>query len=251
MAVYEIARHRYFNRLQRGQSMTEFIIVLPVLVLIIFGAVQFGFIYSAKTTLNYATFQAARLGAVNNASYESLRRGLVGGLAPLYTHSADPGAMDRANERAAAEVDDFIRITRISPLASHFAAAAFGEYDDEEKQWYIPNDNLMYRDPSRLVDGAAIQDANLLKIRVEYCYPLMVPLVSRMVGKISELSKNTSPPRFAQTSQAAVTATNYSEVCGSRANSYKGFVIMSEAVVRMQSPAYRAETECGSEMVCQ
>ena len=74
---------------QRGNAMTEFVIVIPVLILLIFGTIQIGLIYSAKVTLNYATFQSARLGATNNATYSALRRGLIRGLAPLYTTSSD------------------------------------------------------------------------------------------------------------------------------------------------------------------
>ena len=74
---------------QHGHAMTEFVIVIPVLILLIFGTLQIGLIYSAKVTLNYATFQSALLGATNNATYSALRRGLIRGLAPLYTESRD------------------------------------------------------------------------------------------------------------------------------------------------------------------
>ena len=87
---------------QRGQAMTEFIIVVPVLILLIFGAVQIGFIWSAKTPLNYATFQAARLGAVNQAGYDSIRRGLIRSIddtvapymPPIQPYSAAPVGND-------------------------------------------------------------------------------------------------------------------------------------------------------------
>ena len=71
----------------RGQAMVEFLIVTPVFILLIFGTVQVALIYSAKTTLNYATFQAARIGALNNATYTGIRKGLTRGLAPLFTTS--------------------------------------------------------------------------------------------------------------------------------------------------------------------
>ena len=46
-----------------GQAMAEFVVVLLPFYLLIFGAIQTAMIFSAKTTLNYATFQAARMGA--------------------------------------------------------------------------------------------------------------------------------------------------------------------------------------------
>ena len=182
-----------------GQAMTEFLVVLPVLILLVFGTIQIGFIYSAKTTLNYATFQAARLAAVNNASYSSLRRGLARGLAPLFTSTTtltdlkgdiEEGVgigTDGSRRNAISEVDNYVRIIRISPMASHFENSGFG-VENDDGIYQIPNDNLMYRPDDDDVDGASIQDANLLKIRVQYCYKLMVPLVNRMIGSLSELN---------------------------------------------------------------
>jgi len=54
---------------QLAQAMVEFLVVAPVFILIIFGTIQTALIFSAKTSLNYAVFQAARVGAVNNATY--------------------------------------------------------------------------------------------------------------------------------------------------------------------------------------
>lgn len=221
------------RRGQRGQAMTEFIIVVPVLILLIFGTVQIGFIWSAKTTLNYATFQAARLGAVNHATHSSLRRGLIRGLSPLFTHRADDDAMAAAQERAAIEVDNHVRITRISPTEAQFAPGGFGIQDDNGV-WSIPNDNLMFRDPTRQVGGATLQDANLLKIRVEYCHRLEVPMVNRMIGALSALSYSG----------------DYDSVCGVRAGGRRGFIIFADAIVRMQSAAQADSDSCGNDMEC-
>lgn len=266
-------------KMKGGQAMVEFLVVLPVLILLIFGTIQIGFIYSAKTTLNYATFQAARLGAVNNATYSSLRRGLVRGLAPLFTNTAtltdlkgdiEDGVgidSDGSRRNAISEVDDYVRIIRISPMASHFEDSGFGvENDDGINQ--IPNDNLMYR-PDDDVDGASIQDANLLKIRVQYCYKLMVPLVNRMIGSLSELNNQRkladipiyethTDPRFADgnrfyTNASAGVLASYDELCGDRAGKSEGFIITSEVIVRMQSPAYAeddAEDEDIGDKMC-
>jgi len=249
----------------RGQAMVEFIIILPVLILLIFGAIQIGFIYSAKTTLNYATFQAARLGAVNHATYSSMRRGLIRGLAPLYTSSAsltsleddvEAGIDSGGSKRdAQTEVDGYTRIIRLSPTSAQLEESGFGvELDDGTLA--IPNDNLMYR-PSGRVDGATIQDANLLKIRVQYCYKLMVPLVNKIIGSLSELSNTRQmsdyadyetfqDPRFADANEyyvdaASGVAADYGTLCGTRAAGSEGFVIFAEAVVRMQSAAFDSD----------
>tara|TARA_R110001606_G_scaffold361754_7_gene515184 strand:+ start:80872 stop:81732 length:861 start_codon:yes stop_codon:yes gene_type:complete len=248
-----------------GQAMIEFIIVIPVLILLIFGAVQIGLIYSAKTTLNYATFQSARLGAVNNATYSSLRRGLIRGIAPLYTSNTtldtvrtdiDAGINSGNTKRdAQSEVDAYTKITRISPTRKQFEASGFG-VKNADNIYEIPNDNLMYR-PTTQKDDASIQDANLLKIRVQYCYKLMVPLVNRIIGSLSELNnkrtnqriyETLNDPKFADanryyTNEAAGTLSSYEQLCGDRADSNEGFIISADAIVRMQSPAYEEDDD--------
>lgn len=256
-----------------GQAVVEFLIVIPVLILLIFGTIQLGFIYSAKTTLNYATFQAARLAATNHATYSSMRRGLIRGLAPLYTNSADlddisddieEGVQSSSGRRdAQSEVDRYVRIIRISPSAAQFAASGFGVANSDGVM-QIPNDNLMYRS-GRLVDGAPIQDANLLKIRVQYCYKLMVPLVNRVIGSLSELNNQRSTnsrtsddpdifetiddPKFADGNRyyvdeaAGASLATYDQLCDDRADGSEGFVLTSEAIVRMQSAAFEEDDD--------
>lgn len=260
------------DRAVKGQAMIEFLIVIPVLILLIFGAIQIGLIYSAKTTLNYATFQSARLGAVNNATYTSLRRGLIRGLSPLFTSTAtltnlkndietgiDSGGVRRD---ASSEVDNYTRIIRISPMSSHFDSAAFGVQNDEGI-YQIPNDNLMYR-PDDRVDDVSIQDANLLKIRVQYCYKLMVPLVNRVIGNLSELNnqrtnqqvyETLNDPRFADANRyhvnnAAGILASYNELCGDRALDNSGFIISADIIVRMQSAAYEEEDDDFAANMC-
>lgn len=258
-------------RRMTAQAIVEFLIVIPVLILLIFGAIQIGLIYSAKTTLNYATFQAARLGAVNNATYSGMRRGLIRGLAPLYTNapgltplsdSIEAGIDSGGSRRdAVTEVDTYTRIIRISPTSTQLKASGFAEFNDDGIL-EIPNDSLMYR-PSDKVDGASIQDANLLKIRVQYCYKLMVPLVNRVIGSLSELNnqrtnqqiyETINDPRFADANRyyvdasAGVTA-DYNTLCGDRAASNEGFIIFADAIVRMQSPAFAEDSDDDFETV--
>jgi len=55
------------NRLidERGQTMTEFAIVLPVLVVLLFGIVQFGILFNNYVTLTDAARAGARAAAVS------------------------------------------------------------------------------------------------------------------------------------------------------------------------------------------
>ena len=46
-----------------GQSLVEFTMILPVFLLILFGMVEFGFVFTHNLTLEYATREGARTGA--------------------------------------------------------------------------------------------------------------------------------------------------------------------------------------------
>ena len=236
------------RRGQAAQAMTEFLIIIPVLILLIFGAVQAAFIYSTKTGLNYATFQAARIGAMNNAQYADMRRGLVRGMYPMFSQIQDE---EQRLDHTAEEVDNFVLITRVSPNNAAFNAWAV-EHDDPlgdgEANEAIPNDNLMYRPMQQ--NPVSIQDANLLKIRVQYCMRLIVPIVDRLLSSTSQFvdRKNTGRASASFQDVSRRTSTNYADVCRSRA----GFIVTSEATVRMQSAAVDDEDQCtgGGRMIC-
>jgi Flp pilus assembly protein TadG len=49
---------------ERGQAMTEFALVLPILVLLLFGVIQFGIAFNNYLTLTDAVRAGARKGAV-------------------------------------------------------------------------------------------------------------------------------------------------------------------------------------------
>ncbi len=67
---------------QKGQSLTEFALALPILILLLFAVIQFGIIFNNYVTLTDATRAGARKGAVsrqlgavaaNNAVVQAVR----------------------------------------------------------------------------------------------------------------------------------------------------------------------------------
>ena len=162
-----------------GQAIVEYIIIFPLLLILIMGAIQIALIYQAKFTLNYAAFMGARQGALKNANMNSIKDGVAAGLTPLFMRwngSGAPGLVDLSKARVISTIEVFNPMTAkveiISPTQAAFDALNGGGTE-------IPNDNLMYRSGSG--DGMSIQDANLLKIRVTYCVKLVVPFVNRMI----------------------------------------------------------------------
>lgn len=231
------------NRQHQGQAMVEFLIIIPVLILLIFGAFQATLIYSAKSGMNYAAFQAARLGAVNNAQYESMRRGLLRGMYPMFAQYPEATRM----EKTAEEVDNFVLITRISPALNSFnawQAPHAGLLIAGQTAQAIPNDNLMYRSAQQ--NPVSIQDANLLKIRVQYCVKLIVPMVEHLLSTASKFNQRQTGNSLSENSKQSWD--QYAAICGQR----KGFVLTSEATVRMQSAAVHDAVNCGAgkKMLC-
>jgi hypothetical protein len=162
-----------------GQALVEFLIIYPTLLLLVLGGFQFALLYQAKSTLNYATFMAARQGALKNGKMTSIKDGLAGGMTPLFaTTKDDYGDFFKARVIAAVEVFNPLntKIDVLSPTADAYNA----HKADSESGTEIPNDNLMYR-PTTVKGGLSVQDANLLTIQVTYCTRLIVPIVNRVI----------------------------------------------------------------------
>lgn len=252
-----------------GQAMTEFTIVVMALLMLILGTLQFALIYHAKITLNYAAFETARAGAINNARMWAMELGFARSMAPLYTtpYMVDSGgtctstfffnpdadaALPAANVVAANRsttgaftldqvkcarqrvrdmvAGDLVRITLVNPSADSFA--------DHGPFGTIPNDNLMFRSADvKSFSDQSIQDANLIKVNIGFCYELIVPLVDRLIWRMIATApdalqpENFGPQAAGSFANACVTAT---ETDGS---TRYGIPIFSEAIMRMQSDA--------------
>lgn len=69
---------------QKGQSLVEHLILWPALVFVVMFALQLGQLYTAKATVNTASFRAAREGALHHGSVLQMNRIFVESLPPLY-----------------------------------------------------------------------------------------------------------------------------------------------------------------------
>lgn len=166
------------HRVAQGQAMVEFLIILPVLLLLLLGTLQFALVYHARNTLNHATYVATRDGTLNNARRRAIELGFARGMAPLYTSDPDVDAVQAARDQVKQEIEDgLVCIERINPTN-----AAFQDFGVPNAAGVIPNDNLRYRSSSVGASGLSIQDANLLKLRIRYCYVLFVPLAGPTIS---------------------------------------------------------------------
>ena len=171
-------------RRQRGASVTEFLVALPALLLLGLGTVQSILAYNAKTTLTYATFEAARVGAVTHAQPSRMRSELGIRLAPIFGGDGSPARAADALRRASLDVQDprYTQIEILNPTRAAFDD--FGETDADGRR-ILPNDHLRYRNRDvGAQSGVNLQDANLLKIKITYGYDLQVPLIDRLLPAV-------------------------------------------------------------------
>ena len=69
------------RREERGAALVEFALILPILVLFVFGIVEFGRAYSARIELTAAVREGARAAALGNDGVAATKSGAPG-LAP-------------------------------------------------------------------------------------------------------------------------------------------------------------------------
>ena len=206
--------------------MVEFIIVTPIILLLLFGAFQFALIYHAKTLLNYAAFEAARFGAVSNARMSEMENAFARAMAAIHTHNPTSDDVMCAREIVYQEIENgFVDIQVINPPQDAFDDDNLDPNDEDT----IPNNNLMYRNAVSN-SGLTIQDANLLKIRVSYCYPMYVPYINRVIGIMLTNSASDTCPGCTGT---FVNSGTFERGCLNNGR----FPIHSQAIVRMQSDA--------------
>lgn len=227
----------------KGQALTEFIIVMPFFFILLFGIFEMVYMYRAKATLTTATFEAARAGALNNARLGAMRDELISGMMAQYvkgdasaTGIITAYALTTAFELSMHTISPVITITSpTEAIFTHFKVERMIQFkgDSKEKlQEILPNDNLNLRSTVKKNITVAgnnqeinIQDANLLKIKSYWCYEMKVPIIKNLIYEIVSIS----PSAEQQTCNTLTTIASF-------LNNAKYIAISSQSVVRMQSP---------------
>lgn len=178
---------------QRGATLVEFLIVLPVLLGLTLGALQLALIYEAKISVNYATLMAARAGAVSSADPRAMGEAFTAALSPLRS-GKQPSENDLDNT--------ILRV--LNPTREAFVDHA----QVIEGRVSIPNSRLHVRDPDpATLSGVNIQDANLLKVMVLYGFKLHVPLVRESLLTLASVGASSDELQLLQAGRLPVLAT--------------------------------------------
>jgi len=232
-----------FNK-NRGQALTEFIIIMPLFFVLLFGTFEMVYMYRAKATFNTATFEAARAGALNHARLAPMRTKLISGMLAQYV-KGDKGTtgiikaygLATAFELAMNKFSPVITITSpTKEIFTHFKVKRMIKLkgDTKEKlQDILPNDNLNLRATTTkniTVGGASqkinIQDANLLKIKSYWCYEMKVPIIKNLIYEIVSITPSVEQK----------VCNKLTTISGLLSNA-KFIAISSQSVIRMQSSA--------------
>lgn len=176
---------------QRGASLVEFMVIAPAMFLVGLGTLQAGLLYHSNTILNYATYEAARVGATRHAQPIPMRRELGIRLAPIV---GGDGSLEKAAiaiGRTSLDVESPLRSsgsltvpTKLEILSPD--VDAFANWGEESLEYInqrvIPNSHLRHQG-DEVRGGVTLADANLLKIEVTHAVELQVPIVGKLLAQ--------------------------------------------------------------------
>ena len=206
-----VVKMRKFKQI--GVSLTEFIIIAPLLLFIGLVGIQYGLIYVARLNVTYAAYEAARAGAIYNADPARIQNAFFKGLVPYF---ATPGIYLPGNNHVSTPMSKnpnlaqvalqgvalkeiikktesaFIHIHMINP-----SKASFDDWNDAtlakayriktgQNVRIISNDNLDTRATTiKEKSKQNIQDANVLKLRFVYGYEPKIPLMKNIFSSLT------------------------------------------------------------------
>ncbi|MGN6681446.1 MAG: TadE/TadG family type IV pilus assembly protein [Streptosporangiaceae bacterium] len=100
----------------RGAAAIEFALLFPLLMLIVFGIIDFGRALNAQITLTQAAREGARLDALGEPNVQSQTQAAATGLSPVTVQvtACPPGAAPTAN----AEVDVSYQFNFVTPIGA-------------------------------------------------------------------------------------------------------------------------------------
>ena len=115
-------------RRDRGAAAVEFALLLPVLLLLVFGLIDFGRALNAQITLTQVAREGARLAALGQSNVVSRTQAAATGLSPV---TVNPGTACPANAgtgvNAVVQVSyTYYLVTPVSAIARMFGGSGYG-----------------------------------------------------------------------------------------------------------------------------
>jgi hypothetical protein len=176
---------RWRKAARRGQAMVELALILPVLLLIVLGTLEFGMAFDHNLTLEYATREGARTGAALANGGGVL--GCGGGQSPDAA-DVDP-AIIAAVERVLASEGSPVGLSEVSQIRIYKANTSGDESGPVNKWIYAPGqgpivdgEQLDFKADLTLQTWAACSRNNggatpdYVGVSLDYTYNLQTPL---------------------------------------------------------------------------
>lgn len=184
--------------MQRGQSMVELVVALPIVLLLSLAIIQLIWIAWWQLNLGYAVAFSARAGSITGASQTVLERTLVAAMAATGWPAGLDGeaaksearlqaALLRANLSKWIQFQQFGRLIVVTPTAAQQQQYQQRPTTKQNKRPHIPIDHARIR-YQQASDPEAWLAARQLKIAVTWCIPLRVPLLGGWLARWSRAS---------------------------------------------------------------
>lgn len=184
---------------QKGASVTEILVVTPLVILLGMIGIQYALMYNAKTNITYASYEAARAGAINHADPQAIEDGLLKGLLPLLSTNLKSFKADTTNpltataqgklalEKLKFDEARFMKIEIISPNEATFNACNNVQLQKilNTTNKVIPNKHNDIQNYKCSDPNISISQANVLKLRITYGYKPKIPLAKDMFVSIA------------------------------------------------------------------
>lgn len=171
---------------QNGAATVEFqIVALFAMLPLCLGMLQLALLMSENHHIDFAAFAAARSAAMAHGNLGEARRAFAQAAVPLMIRA--PDELDRSNVTgrvAEAYVEALADVTLqasfhvVSPDPDAQRDFAIRRGEDR----VIPNDGLEYRSSAPGArSGLTLQQANVLRLEVTWCRPLIVPFIRELL----------------------------------------------------------------------
>lgn len=184
---------------QKGASVTEILVVTPLVILLGMIGIQYALMYNARTNITYASYEAARAGAINHADPQAIEDGLLKGLLPLLSTNLKSFKADTTNpltataqgklalEKLKFDEARFMKIEIISPNEAAFDACNNTQLQKilNTTNKVIPNKHNDIQNYKCSDPNISISQANVLKLRITYGYKPKIPLAKDMFVSIA------------------------------------------------------------------
>lgn len=165
------------NLKQSGVSMIETLIAFPVLLVLVMGIIHVGFVYQAQANLEYAALMAARVGAASGINIDDM-------LDEAEYRIRATTKVDRDDLAAISDVREDLSIEVLNPSYGMFNDCGSQPVDTSGCAYAniceIPYFGQQFLTRGTGCNGASIQDANILRIRVTYNYDSKVPFLNNV-----------------------------------------------------------------------